>query len=447
MTERSLTSPGSVEHARNGRWRVRMRLVGVGRKTIDTFATREEAVAYRATMADILQDEEPSAGVALADFGETVLTQRELSGHISDPGTDWSRWRNHIGSDSLASMPVKSVRDVHVEDWLDRLNAKGLSRQTRLHCLNLLRVVFRRAKKKRLIKENPCADIRLEVEKRTEEPWTFATPEEQDAIIAATPKPLDAIVEFAMGTGLRAGELVSLRLADVHLEGPDPYVTVRYGRPPAKPTKWGRIRQVPLFGRGMAGLRRWLDALPTYATENPKGLVFPAQRGGFRNHDHVLRWSNWKGSPARGKPGDRNYHAPTSGVLERAGITRHFRWHDLRHTCASSLVSGWWGRTWTLKEVCDLLGHRSITTTERYAHLADTALKQAARETHRASPLPCPTAAPSARNDTVTRSVPKPKVAGSRPVSRSTLIQRIQLVADRLVPRCRQVAVSFAVVE
>jgi len=57
---------------------------------------------------------------------------------------------------------------------------------------------------------NPCLDVRLEVEKRTHDPWTFLTHEEQDAIIAATPKPLDAIVEFAIGTGLRSGEMVIL---------------------------------------------------------------------------------------------------------------------------------------------------------------------------------------------------------------------------------------------
>jgi integrase len=392
-------STGSVEQVSSSRWRVRMSLAGVGRKTIDNFASREEAEAQRAVMVEILKHEEQRTAKTVLDFGEEMLTLRERGGHISDPGSDWSRWNNHIKTDEIANRAIKSMRDIHVEDWLDRLNAKGISRQTRLHCLNLLRVVMHRAKKKRLIKENPCVGVRLEVEKRTIDPWTFATPEEQDAIIAATPKPLDAIVEFAIGTGMRSGEMAALRIADVHVEGPDPYVTVRYGGPPDRPTKWGRIRQIPLFGRAMAALRRWLDVLPSYAPKNPHGLLFPAHHGGFRNHDHLLRWGVWKGVPARGKPGDRNYHAATIGVLERAGITRPFRWHDLRHTCASSLISGWWGRHRTLKEVCDLLGHRSITTTERYAHLADTALKQAARETVGALSLrPAQTSANSAKD-------------------------------------------------
>jgi hypothetical protein len=240
---------GSVEQTLSGRWRVRMSLAGVGRKTIDTFDTREEADAHCTVMADILKREQPYTGKTVLDFGHDVLTQREVGGHISDPGSDWSRWNNHIKTDEIANRAIRSVRDIHVEDWLERLNAKGISRQTRLHCLNLMRVIMHRAKKKRLIKENPCIGIRLEVEKRTIEPWTFATPEEQDALIAATPKPLDAIMEFAIGTGMRSGEMAALRLVDVHVDGADPYVTVRYGGPPDKPTKWGRIRQIPLFGR------------------------------------------------------------------------------------------------------------------------------------------------------------------------------------------------------
>jgi integrase len=410
---------GSVEQIASGRWRVRMRLAGVGRKTIDTFETREQADAYRTAMVGILECEEPNDQVRLCDFGDRVLSKRELLGTISDPGTDWSRWNNHVKPDPIAAMSIRSVRDTHVEDWLERLLNKRLARQTRLHCLNLLRVVMQAAKKRRLIKENPCIGIRLEVEKRTVDPWTYATPGEQESLVAATPKPLDAIVEFAIGTGLRSGELVSLRLADVHLEGPDPFITIRYGGPPNRPTKWGRIRQVPLFGKAQAALSRWLEALPSYAPSNPLGLVFPAQGGGFRNHDHVLRWAMWKGSPQKGKPGDRNFHKATVGIVERAGLGRPFRWHDLRHTCASALISGWWGRPWSLKEVCDLLGHRSITTTERYAHLADTALKQAARQTTASLVHGRPTEVISIGNHSINLGLPKPKVASSRLVSRS----------------------------
>ena len=60
------------------------------------------------------------------------------------------------------------------------------------------------------------------------------------------------------------------------------------------------------------------------------------------------------------------------GAVERAGL-KDFHFHDLRHDFASHLTIK--GRP--LKEVQELLGHRSITQTERYAHLAPGFLREA----------------------------------------------------------------------
>ena len=58
--------------------------------------------------------------------------------------------------------------------------------------------------------------------------------------------------------------------------------------------------------------------------------------------------------------------------LEIAGID-NFRWHDLRHTFASRLVSS----GVSLYAVQAFLGHSSIKVTERYSHLAQEYLQQA----------------------------------------------------------------------
>ena len=61
-------------------------------------------------------------------------------------------------------------------------------------------------------------------------------------------------------------------------------------------------------------------------------------------------------------------------ALSKAGIT-DLRWHDLRHEYASRLAE----RGVALSKVRDLLGHASITTTERYDNQTLAALQDAAR--------------------------------------------------------------------
>ena len=52
-------------------------------------------------------------------------------------------------------------------------------------------------------------------------------------------------------------------------------------------------------------------------------------------------------------------------ALARAGV-KDFRWHDLRHSAASSLAM----QGATLLDIATLLGHKTVHVAQRYAHLA-----------------------------------------------------------------------------
>jgi integrase len=364
---------GSIDTTITGRHRVRIPDGGV-RRTLGIFDTKEEAEVERAA-AMLVLGTECDPGVRLGKWVEGYLTKREIGGLVRDPGTDWNYFKNHVVDDPIAKVPVKNLRPLDADEMVERLRKRLDSRGSILKVVQLLRGAMKVAVRKGYAKQNPFAGVAVAKEKRTEEPWTFATVAEQDAIVAsarahcADPEnkrlanlPVDALLDFAMGSGLRAGEIVTLRLADARLDATNPHVIVRYGTVPNLPTKTGKIREVPVFGRALSGLTRWLASMPKWVEANPHKLVFVGARGGFRSEDHVIRWDDWK------------------AILKGAGIARAFRFHDLRHTCASSLVSGAWGRVWSLLEVRDMLGHQSITTTERYAHLASTALKKAATE-------------------------------------------------------------------
>ncbi len=136
---------------------------------------------------------------------------------------------------------------------------------------------------------------------------------------------LTPAVLLSMNTGMRRGELLALRWANVDMKGRQ--LTIE-----GATAKAGQTRHIPLNAEALDVLRHWKEQAP--AGER----LFPIDTG-FKT--------------AWGK------------LLERAHISA-FRWHDLRHHFASRLVQA----GVPLNTVRELLGHGSMAMTLRYSHLA-----------------------------------------------------------------------------
>ncbi len=335
-----------TERLPGGRVRVREHTAG-GVVTLGTYDSEAEADAVA------------SGGATLRVLGDAWLDARELGG-VRGIRQERSRWSTYIQSDPISAVPVGRLRRRHVTEWLDRLRAKGLAAQTMRNALNLLRAALQHCLDRELLEGNPARDVRLRRGEgaRTDEGWTYLDPAEQAALLEAVPGEWRTAVAFALGTGLRQGEQWALRREDIRLDRGE--VLVRFGAK-GKPTKGGRVRRVPLFGLGLEAARA-VSSSPRPAG----GLAFPTREGHARQ-GLPKRWHDW---------------------VKAAGITRRVRWHDLRHTCGTSLVAGWWGRTWTLDEVRDFLGHSQVAVTERYAHAVEGTLRAAARQTGWIEPDP-----------------------------------------------------------
>ncbi len=146
---------------------------------------------------------------------------------------------------------------------------------------------------------------------------------------------LKAIVTFAMNTGCRSGEILSLKWDNVDMK----HGFIRLDR-----TKNGERREIPINDDVKAvlqGMTRRLDV----------PYVF---------HD-----------PITGKP-FQDVKRSFNTACRKAGIT-DFRFHDQRHTFASHLVMAGVDIT----TVSKLLGHKSLTMTLRYSHLAPNHLQNA----------------------------------------------------------------------
>lgn len=414
---------GTIEPLADGRFRAKIQ-TPTGRRDMGTHGSYAEAEAVLDAAREVLTEQHQIDGLTLLTWGERVLDQREQAGYRSI-STDRSRWRAHLSRAAIAQFRVRDVTTADVLEWLDAMKSKRaadkrerrrLNKQTVVNALHLLSAVLEEAVQRGIRNENPARGVRVQMRSvTTEDPWTWLELWEQDAIYRCEGIPLRARLwmAFAWGTGLREGEQFNLRLEDVFLTGSTPHVVVRRGSAKHGPkdtrahrSTRSKIRRVPLFGIARDALERWLDMLPRHCPKNPLGLVFPGPTGAAKQKGKPLHVTRREGHAQR--PVGRN---PMPEYLALAGITperrhdgRHVRWHDLRHTCAASLVSGWWGRQWSLEEVRSLLGHSSVSVTERYAHLADSALARAAAETrlvnHKsaASPRESPDAANYAKS-------------------------------------------------
>ncbi|WP_394825005.1 tyrosine-type recombinase/integrase [Pendulispora albinea] len=380
MTEIDMTG---ITPLPSGSFRLRMQ---IGKKKIDkTRPTLAAVLEIRDATRQLLASGKMIhvSGSSIKQLGPAFLASR--GGNRTD---DAGNWELHIAHEAFAQRAAATVVRRDVLAWLDRLKRKltaykyrenidFLGWQTRKHMLILLRQFFAWALDRDIVNVNPCIGITVKREDGDEddgyqEGWYLDGQEQGDAHTALTTiKGKDDeqtwfwraerhIIEFAIGTGLRKGEQFCLHLTDVHVDGENPHVVVRHGswdpkkqryRPPKGRTGEKKTRIVPLFGLGLASARAWLALLPRYTKKNPHGLMFPNTKGGRRTKPPTV----W------------NTFADKLGIIPHIG--RRIWWHLLRHTCASSLVAGWWGTRWSLEDVSKYLGHSSVKVTERYAHL------------------------------------------------------------------------------
>ncbi|HEX2679544.1 MAG TPA: tyrosine-type recombinase/integrase [Polyangiales bacterium] len=377
---------GSIEE-RNGRHRARLR-IGGKRVELGTYDSHDEAAGVlQAALDKLAAGGTTSGAITLRDWVERWLEVRELSGAVRSIDDDRSRLRAHVLAEPWADDPLDAISTRQLRAWVHSLvlrrvrrhDGRGglrelertLSRHTIAHIFATLRVCLRDAVEAGHIDENPAHGVRLPKAQYTREPWTYLTQAEIESLLqcAEIPEPYRLLFAVAVYTGLRKGELWGLRWGDVYLDHATPHLMVRRSRTEAP--KNGKIRLVPLLAPARAALDRLQKLRTPKQRDDVQSLVFPTRAGGMRSKWDDARWAEHR---------------------QLAGIVRAARFHDLRHTCASHLLMGTWGRAWRLEEVRDFLGHSDVTVTQRYAHLSPDRLHAAAAAT---VPTPAPGSAPS----------------------------------------------------
>jgi integrase len=250
-----------------------------------------------------------------------------------------------FGDMELSTIDYPSIEAFKAAQLEEELTAKTINNH-----LTVLQGLLRYAEKRGVIQRTPIVE-RLP----TADPeFDFLDFEEAEQLIAgAEPEPeWQRAIIVAIHTGLRRGELMALRWEDVDLRVGTIHVRRRWYRGRFDTPKGNRSRLVPLNERASRALE---------GQRHRRGALVFCREDGSPYPDHQLR-------------------APIRRARKRAGL-REVGWHVLRHTFASQLVM----RGASLKQVQELLGHRDIKTTMRYAHLSPEVKRDAVVLLDRAS--------------------------------------------------------------
>ena len=257
-------------------------------------------------------------------------------------------------SEDLESIRPGMIDALAVRSFLASQARAGLGPQSQARSLSALRSLFRFACREGTLQRNPAEGVRTPKQARSL-PRHLRPGEVENLLEAADgDEPLarrdSAILELLYASGLRVSELAGLDWPDLNLKAR----TLRVMG------KGGKERMVP-FGKPAAqALARWMQAWEEVRASAP-GPEEPV-------------FLNYRGS----RLSARSVRRIIDRYVEKAALAAGVHPHTLRHTFATHLLEG--GAD--LRTIQELLGHSSLSTTQRYTHLELDRLLQVYREAH-----------------------------------------------------------------
>ncbi len=266
-------------------------------------------------------------------YEQTVLPQKSKS-MIRNQGIQLRWWRERIGKLRLSDVTAATL--VECRDELAKGKTKSgrpRSKASVNRYLAALSHSFTVAMKEwEWIATNPFERVTRYREPRDR--VRYLSDDERARLLAAckssSNRYLYTVVVLALSTGCRREEIMTLTWPNVDLER---------GMIVLEKTKNKERRAVPITGPALELLR---ELRAECCADTP--LVFP-RRDGRKPIAIRKAWDN---------------------AVKAAGI-EDFRFHDLRHSCASYLAMN--GAT--LPEIAHILGHRTYDMVKRYAHLSE----------------------------------------------------------------------------
>ncbi|MGE5413143.1 MAG: tyrosine recombinase XerC [Syntrophomonadaceae bacterium] len=289
---------------------------------------------------------------------ERRFSPRTVLAYRSDLDRFADFWESEFAHESAAKTPLSKLDTLAVRSYLAALHRARLSNRSLSRHLSTLRSFFRWACREGHLAKSPAKGLPSpRVPKTLPRALTLPDTErllDADEGEAFVPERERALFEFLYATGLRVSEASGLDMEDVDFSSRLVRVT----------GKGSRERIVPFGEAAEDALRAWLPsraALRHRAREGESGSeepLFVNRRGGRLTSRSMARLLKRR--------------------LRAAGLPAEISPHALRHTFATHLLQA--GAD--LRAIQELLGHASLSTTQKYTHLDAARLREVYRSAH-----------------------------------------------------------------
>lgn len=271
---------------------------------------------------------------------------------------------------ALGHMKIKDIKAVHIQEFVNQLQNKPctpksnkpvkevqhLSSSSVKRYLTVLQSLFRQALKLGLIQNNPADSGKLSLPKVLTPQIQIFTKQEAAAMVEALsgePLQFQVLIQLAILSGCRRGELVGLTFSDFDKRTHKMVVERSAYKTKGKKTdtkapKDYEIRQITIPDECFALLdllkaEKIKEAVRLGSYWNKSDWLFTTDNGEIMNVQTPTKWF--------------------AKFLERHNF-QHKKFHSLRHSSATLLLYG--GAS--LKQVQSRLGHGDISTTNKYLH-------------------------------------------------------------------------------
>lgn len=293
-------------------------------------------------------------------FVDYLEKERDVSLHtLKAYRTDGEKFLEFL-SRSFLDKPVDSIETAEVDplavrSFLASLRKQGLSKTSTSRHLSSLRAFFTFLKREGRIDTNPA--MAVSAPKTDQTLPRVLSVDEAAAVVEAGEEserfaPRNhAVLELLYATGLRVSELVGLNVVDVDFSSKQ-VRTIGKGR---------KERIVPFGEKALESLRSYLPL----RSELRRGRV-------WRDRDPLF--VNARGTRLT----DRSVRRILAHALSEAEVNREASPHSLRHSFATHLLQA--GAD--IRTIQELLGHASLSTTQRYTHLDVERLLEVYRKAH-----------------------------------------------------------------